>query len=248
MLELNKLYHMDCMEGMKQFPDGYFELAIVDPPYGVGAITFMPGQRISGVGGYIDRYEVSVAVFGAKTSARGSQPLDINHGLNSKSTIKAFGDFNEAPPPAYFAELFRVSRNQLIFGGNYFLLPPSRGFAIWRKTNVPFNFSMAMCEYIWTSFATNAKIFEANPQGKPGERIHPTQKPVKLYQQLIAHYAKPGDKILDTHVGSGSSLIACRDAGHDCIGFEMNEEYHAAASKRIQEAERTTPCPSSPKP
>ena len=235
LMELNRLYHMDCMEGMKNFPDGHFELAVVDPPYGVGAITYTPGERISAPGGYIDKYDVTVSTFAAQTGVRGKGRLNVERKDLSKSTIRGFGDYNEAPPPKYFKELFRVSKNQLIFGGNYFLLPPSRGFAVWRKTHVPFNFSMAMCEYIWTSFNANAKIFEANPQGKPGERIHPTQKPVKLYKALLEHYAKPGDKILDTHVGSGSSLIACHDTGHDYVGFELDADYHAAATKRIEE-------------
>ena len=234
-MKLNRLYHMDCMEGMKQFPDGYFELAVVDPPYGVGVITYTPGERISAPGGYIDKYDVTMASFGSKTAARGQAVHDVEYSKLSKNTKRGFGDFNEVPPPAYFRELFRVSKNQLIFGGNYFLLPPSRGIAIYRKTNVPFNFSLSMFEYIWTSFTQVAKVFEAFASGKPGERIHPTQKPVKLYKALLEHYAKPGDKILDTHVGSGSSLIACHDAGHDYVGFELDADYHAAATKRIEE-------------
>ena len=233
-MELNRLCLMDCMEGMKNFPDGYFELAVVDPPYGVGAITYMPGERIKAVGGYIDKYEVSVSVFASQTEVRGKGRHNVERENLPKSTVRGFGDYNEAPSPAYFKELFRVSRNQLIFGGNYFLLPPSRGIAIYKK-QVAFSFSMAMFEYIWTSFSANAKIFEANQVGRPGERIHPTQKPVKLYKMLLEHYAKPGDKIIDTHVGSGSSLIACHDMGFDYIGFELDEDYHEAATKRIEE-------------
>ena len=238
MLELGRLYRMDCMEGMRQFPDGYFELAIVDPPYGTGAITYMPGERLSAVGGHIDRYEATIATFGAATGIRGNSVLKVEHGRGGSRTIGGFGDHNEAPPPAYFKELFRVSRNQLIFGGNYFFLPPSRGFAVWRKASVPYGFSMAMCEFIWASFPSNAVVFEASAVGRPGERIHPTQKPVKLYGMLLAHYARPGDKVLDTHAGSGSCLIACHRAGHPFVGFEIDKDYHAAATERLEKERR----------
>ena len=237
MLEPGKIHLMDCMEGMRQFPDGYFELAIVDPPYGTGAITYMPGERTKANGGFFDKYDITVAAFAAQTEVRGRGRHKIESGRSSASTIKGFGDYNEAPPPEYFKELFRVSKNQLIFGGNYFVLPPSRGIAIYKK-QVAFGFSMAMFEYIWTSYSMNAKIFEANQVGRPGERIHPTQKPVKLYGMLLAHYAKPGDKVLDTHAGSGSCLVACHRAGHPFVGFEIDKDYHAAATERLEEERR----------
>ena len=119
-------------------------------------------------------------------------------------------------------------------GGNYFPLPATRCFIIWRKTNVPEKFSMAMAEYAWTSFNANAKVFDYSAVGQDG-RFHPTQKPVALYKWLLSNYAKPGDKILDTHVGSASSLIACYDMGFDYVGFEIDEEYYNKASKRLEE-------------
>ena len=140
-----------------------------------------------------------------------------------------------APGKEYFDELFRISRNQVIWGGNYFPLPPTRCFLVWRKLTISEKFSMAMAEYAWTSFNSNAKVFEHVPQGEPGQRFHPTQKPVALYKWILSNYAKPGDKILDTHVGSASSLIACCDLGFDYVGFEIDEEYYNKAKKRLDE-------------
>lgn len=141
-----------------------------------------------------------------------------------------------APPKEYFNELFRVSRNQIIWGGNYFELPPTRCFVIWKKLTISESFSMAMAEYAWTSFNDNAKIFECAPQGKAGERFHPTQKPVDLYEWLLNRYAKEGDVILDTHCGSASSLIACRNTGHKYVGFEIDEYYYKLANERLKNA------------
>jgi site-specific DNA-methyltransferase (adenine-specific) len=138
-----------------------------------------------------------------------------------------------APKPEYFAELFRVSNYQIIFGGNYFSLPPSRNFIVWRK-HIPENFTMAMAEYLWTNFPGNAKVFQftSNESG----RIHPTQKPVALYKCLLSKYAKPGWKILDTHFGSGSIAVACNELGFNLIASEIDSEYFHAACKRIKEA------------
>ena len=131
-----------------------------------------------------------------------------------------------APGEEYFKELFRVSRNQIIWGGNYFTLPPTRCFLVWRKLTISESFTMAMAEYAWTSFNSNAKVFEAAPQGKPGDtRFHPTQKPVELYAWQYKLFAKPGMKILDTHLGSGSSRIAAYDAGLDFVGCEIDKTY-----------------------
>lgn len=138
-----------------------------------------------------------------------------------------------APGPEYFEELLRVSRNQIIWGGNYFYLPPTRCFLVWRKLTISESFTMAMAEYAWTSFNDNAKVFEAAPQGKPGDRFHPTQKPVDLYRWIYARYAKPGDKILDTHLGSGSSRIAAYDAGLDFVGCEIDKYYFDQQEKRF---------------
>jgi site-specific DNA-methyltransferase (adenine-specific) len=141
-----------------------------------------------------------------------------------------------APEKEYFTELFRVSRNQIIWGGNYFELPPTRCFLIWRKLTISENFSMAMAEYAWTSFNSNSKVFEHAPQGTSKEkRFHPTQKPVALYEWILNRYAKDGDTILDTHVGSASSLIACHKTRHKFVGFELDPYYYELASKRLRE-------------
>ena len=123
-------------------------------------------------------------------------------------------------------------------GGNYFELPPTRCFLVWRKLTISEKFSMAMAEYAWTSFNANAKVFEHVPQDSTGTRFHPTQKPVALYKWILQNYAKPGDKILDTHVGSASSLVACRETGHKYVGFEIDKHYFEAASERLKAAEQ----------
>ena len=141
-------------------------------------------------------------------------------------------DWDKAPSNAYFDELFRVSRNQIIWGGNYFNLPPTRCLIVWDK-QISEDFSLAMLEMAWTSFDKLAKIFRySNPKG---DKIHPTQKPVKLYKWLLHNYAKKGDLILDTHVGSASSLIACYDMGFDAVGFELDKDYYEASKKRLEE-------------
>ena len=141
-----------------------------------------------------------------------------------------------APEKEYFQELFRVSRNQIIWGGNYFGLPPTRCFLVWRKLTISESFTMAMAEYAWTSFKGNAKVWEGAPQGTGKEqRFHPTQKPVKLYQWILGQFAKPGMKILDTHVGSASSLVACQRAGYtDYWGYEIDEQYYNLARERLE--------------
>jgi site-specific DNA-methyltransferase (adenine-specific) len=144
-------------------------------------------------------------------------------------------DWDVAPPPEYFAELFRVSRHQIIWGGNYFDLPPSRNFIVWRKLAISENFSMAMAEYAWASMPGNAKVFDCAPQGTRNEtRFHPTQKPVALYRWLLRRYAQPGWKILDTHLGSGSIAVACHDLNFDLTACEIDEDYHGAAMARLQ--------------
>ena len=161
----------------------------------------------------------------------------FQNGRNMGDEIwKKIVTWDVAPKQEYFDELFRVSRNQIIWGGNYFSLPPARCFLIWRKTNVPQDFSMSMAEYAWTSFNLNAKVFDFSAVGQPG-RFHPTQKPVELYKWIINNYSKAGDTILDTHVGSASSLIACRETGHKYVGFEIDEDYYRQAKKRLDAAE-----------
>jgi site-specific DNA-methyltransferase (adenine-specific) len=198
-LELNKLYNMDCMEGMAQFPDKYFELAIVDPPYGI-KINMNMGRK--------------------KGERKKHVEKDWDNGI---------------PPQEYFDELFRVSVNQIVWGGNYFPLPLTKAWIFWDK-EVPDGVSFADGELAWTSFdktLVKAKVPYSGFVGSEG-KIHPTQKPVKLYEWLLTHYAKPGDKILDTHVGSASSLVACHKLGYDFIGFEIDKDYWQAATDRLE--------------
>lgn len=213
-------YNMDCMEGMKDFPDKFFDLAIVDPPYGGAGqdVDEAFNGSISGrFGGTFERY------FG--NDKRG-------HMGGGHTKKYGYGTWDKAPDKAYFDELFRVSKNQIIWGGNYFELPPTRCFIVWRKLTISENFTMAMAEYAWTSFNSNAKVFEAAPQDKT--RFHPTQKPVALYEWLLNRYAEDGDVILDTHAGSASSLIACYNTNHKYVGFEIDETYYKKAADRLK--------------
>lgn len=212
---------MDCMEGMKQFPDKYFELAIVDPPYGIGEN-------------------------GIKNKSRSK--------LGKAKDYKAyFGNDKEPPNKAYFQELLRVSSHQIIWGANHFIsrIPfDSSCWIVWDKVNGKNDF--ADCELAWTNFKTAVRQFtfmwHGMMQGKSvlnglqmqGDkskneyRIHPNQKPVAPYEWLLQHYAKSGDKILDTHVGSASSLIACYEMGFDYIGFELDPDYFKSANERLE--------------
>ena len=198
-MELKGFYNMDCMEGMKQIPDKYFELAIVDPPYGI-KINMNMGRR---------------------------------KGKRKEHAEKKWDD--GIPPQEYFDELFRVSQNQIIWGGNYFPLPLTKAWIFWDK-EVPKGVSFADGELAWTSFdktLIKARIPYSGFVGSEG-KIHPTQKPVALYKWLLTNYAKPGDKILDTHVGSASSLIACHDLGFEYLGFELDPDYYAKAKERLE--------------
>ena len=220
-----KLFNADCMDIMRQYPDKYFELAVVDPPYSDPNGDISGGKRF---GGWFDKY---------KKDGDEKQVCRTGGGYAAKYGKKII-DWDIAPKQDYFDELFRVSKNQIIWGGNYFALPPTRCFVVWRKLTISENFSMAMAEYAWTSFRANAKVFECPPQGISEKRFHPTQKPVKLYEWLLHNYANKGDKILDTHLGSGSSAIAAHNGGFDFTGIELDTEYYNAAKKRIMERQR----------
>lgn len=218
-------YNMDCLEGMRGFPDKYFDLAIVDPPYGNGneeynAVKQRFGERF-------DRYKFTDdREIGAHFHGRGRSAKYFNKSLDVVWDI--------APPDEYFQELFRVSKKQIIWGGNYFDLPPTRCFIVWEKTNIPEQFSMAMCEYAWTNFNSNAKIVKcSSARDKESGKFHPTEKPIQLYEWLLNNYAGENDKILDTHVGSASSLIACRNTNHKYVGFEIDEHYYQLAKERL---------------
>ena len=205
MIKLNSFLNMDCMEGMKEFPDKYFELAIVDPPYGIG----MDGGNVGYKG---------------------------NNNFEKKSW-----DIS-TPTDEYFAELKRVSKNQIIFGGNYFNLPPTRCFIIWDKGEGFYNRTYAEAELAWTSFDSNVRIFKHDPLAKRDYigKCHPCQKPVALYEWLLTKYAVKGDKILDTHVGSASSLIACHNLGFDYVGFELDTDYYNMANDRLERVKSQT--------
>lgn len=189
------LRNMDCMKLMAEYSDKHFDLAIVDPPYGLGDNILTQG------GTWASKY------------SKGDAAWDI------------------APTHEYFAELMRVSQNQIIWGGNYFMLPANRCFIIWDK--VAHMDTLADCEYAWTSFDKNAKIFK-HVRNTNEERIHITQKPIKLYEWILHHFATEGMKILDTHLGSGSIAIACYYKGFDLTGSEISTEYFEKIMKRIK--------------
>lgn len=154
-------------------------------------------------------------------------------------TGRSIVDWDIAPTEDYFNELFRVSKNQIIWGANYFPMPPTRCFVVWRKLTIGEQFSMAMAEYAWTSFNANAKVFECMPQGDRNDpRFHPTQKPVKLYEWLLKNYANDGDKILDTHGGSMSSMIACHRMGFTATCCELDEYYFSKAVERLKKEQQ----------
>lgn len=164
--------------------------------------------------------------------------IGINHNMGRRkgdkhSDYKKVNWDNEIPTAEYFDELYRVSKNQIIWGANYFYMPPTKCFIIWRKPQISEGVSFSMCEYAWASFDSTSK--EWIGMSAENDRIHPTQKPVALYEWLLHNYAKQGDKILDTHVGSASSLIACYNMGFDYVGFELDKDYYESACKRIEE-------------
>ena len=199
------------MEGMKQYPDKYFDLAIVDPPYGIGI----------GKNGFIGGDAKGI-------KAREYKPTEWDNAIPNKE---------------YFEELFRVSKHQIIWGGNYFTehLKPSKSWVVWdKRVEEKYKNNFSDCELAWCNIGT-VRIFRHLFMGicqkdmKNKEiRFHPTQKPIALYEWLLKNYAKQGDKILDTHVGSASSLIACYNLGFEYVGFELDKEYYDKAQKRLQ--------------
>ena len=214
---INTVHNIDCMQLLKDTPDKYYQLAIVDPPYGIGVPKrgATPAQRKKG----------------ANRLNQGSDKLK-NRVLNQSNC-----DWDDSiPSQEYFDELFRVSKNQIIWGGNYFPLPPTRCIIVWDKVQPWENFSQV--EIAWTSFDMPAQLFKFD--NRTGGKIHPTQKPIALYKWLISKYANTGDHILDTHVGSGSSRIAAYDAGLDFTGCELDHDYWLAQEKRFSNHIRQT--------
>lgn len=191
------ILNADCMEALRQTPDKYFDLAIVDPPYGIG--------------------------------------ISSDH-VRHKHTKKAWD--TEIPTAEYFYELMRVSDNQIIWGGNYFLdfLGQTQSFLIWDKVQ-PHDFSLAMCEMAWSSIQSPAKIWRHSVLLEHG-KIHPTQKPVALYSWLLDNYAKHGQRILDTHGGSMSSVIAASNLGFEITCCELDEDYFNAGVARVNQSQK----------
>lgn len=194
-----ELHNVDCLPFMKQCDDNQFDLAIVDPPYGIN-INVSMGRRKG----------------------------------DKKSNYHKFagGDY-EIPTADYFKELFRVSKNQIIWGGNYMTdyIAPSPCWLLWDK-GFSEDVTFAQFEMAWTSFKSSAKKYDKHPNQL--NRIHPTQKPVKLYEWILDRYANKGDKIFDSHLGSGSIAIACDNLGFDLVGCELDKEYFDAALKRLK--------------
>ncbi len=197
-----RLTNEDNLKLMARYPNKYFDLAIVDPPYGIA-----------------------------------HKSLNGNGKLKNRAFAKLDTSWDITPSPDYFNELFRVSKHQIIWGGNYFTLPPSRGVLIWDKQQHWSNFSAF--EYAWTSFNSPAKIYKER-FNKQLNKIHPTQKSVDLYKWLITTYAKSGQSILDTHLGSASIAIACYDLKFDLTACELNNNFFNAALERVKKHIVTT--------
>lgn len=202
----SKVHLIDCVEFMRGLPDKAFDLAIVDPPYGIG------DNKLTQGGTWASKYK------------------------------KGDASWDQAPSKEYFLELFRVSKNQIVWGGNYFELPSTRCFLIWDK--VAKMDTMADCEYAWTSFDKNAKIF-CHVRNTSEQRIHICQKPVALYRWLLRNYAKPNDTIFDSHMGSQSSRIACHMEGFNFTGCELDPEYFEQGNARYETFLKTYGTPDS---
>ena len=200
------LHNQDCMEAMAGFDDNQFDLAIVDPPYG------------------IERFK--------KCSEKDLDTKSVHAKRFQKMTLVN----DNKPTKKYWNELFRVSKNQIVWGANNFTLPESEYFLVWDKKQAMLNFARCELAYVSMGLKTPAKIFEYSiHKHNQTTKIHSTQKPVSLYEFILINYAKEGDKILDTHLGSGSIAIACHNLGYDLEGYELDKDYYIAAKKRLQE-------------
>ena len=195
-------------------------------------IEYYNEDCIAGMARYPDKHFDLAIVDPPYRNASDNQPTKD---MRKNGNIERFGN---KPDDKYFTELFRLSKNQIIWGANNFDLPNYKGFVVWKKLTISDMFTMSMAElaYISEGLGTTSKVFEYAPQGTTEhKRIHPTQKPVALYKWLLKNYAKLGDKILDTHVGSASSLIACHDMGFDAVGFELDPDYYKASKRRLDD-------------
>lgn len=206
----------DCMNVMKKYDDNHFDLAIVDPPYGIERFKKCSEKDVLN----------STTVKSLRIAQRFQRMETVN---------------NIKPTKEYFDELFRVSKNQIIWGANNFTLPESEYFIIWDKKQMMPNF--ARCEYAYVSMGLKkpAKIFEYSiHQHNTTDKIHPTQKPQKLYEWILHNYSEKGQKILDTHLGSGSIAVAAHYFGVDLVGIEIDEEYYDKAKDRVNELTKQT--------
>lgn len=205
---ISEVHNVDCLEHMKALPDKYFDLCIADPPYGINAANMVNTK-----------------------SARNRLQQGAGKLKNRiLQTDKIDWDFYP-PDKEVFNELFRISKKQIIWGGNYFPLPPARCFVCWDKMQPWENFSQ--CEMAWTSFDYPAKMFRFD--NRTGDKIHPTQKPVELYAYILKTFAREGDKIFDPFLGSGSSRIAAYKMGFDFYGCELDKQYYEAQELRFKE-------------
>ena len=202
---ISQIENIDCVKGMQKYPRKFFDLAIVDPPYGLG-------DRLSKGGGKMTNTPMAQLY---------------------QDKINENGGWDVLPSADYWKELFRVSKNQVVFGANYFIehLHSSRGFIVWDKAQMMD--TLSRCELAWTSFDFPAKIYEQ--RSNDNNRFHPTQKPIELYKYCINLCARKGDIILDTHLGSGSSRIAAHNLGFDFYGYEIDKEYFEKGQKRFEQ-------------
>ena len=248
----SEAFNMDCLEYMRTLPDNAFDLAVCDPPYGDG----LHAEDGGGKGWFtkynqkapeseynksrsqtvqVEREREAQPLWQSGEQVREVQAVTRTGGTWAERYGKKIIAWDVAPEKEYFDQIFRVSRNQIIWGGNYFALPPTRCFLVWRKLTISESFTMAMAEYAWTSFNSNAKVFECAPQGKPDDpRFHPTQKPIDLYRWIFNLYAEPGQTIFDPYLGSGSSRIAAWEAGLDFVGCEIDPIYFEKQEERFE--------------
>lgn len=212
---INKIILADCRDILKELPDKCIDLVLTDPPYG-GGCGAATGTRFK-------KYETGNFIK-AKRAGGGW----------AKKYGSTVCKWDKAPEYEIFEQLFRISKNQIIWGGNYFSMPPTRCFLVWDKLTISESFSMAMCEYAWTNFNSNAKRFECPPQDK--SRFHPTQKPLKLFEWCLKLYTKPNDLILDCYSGSGTSAVAAVRLNRRFICIENESEYYHKSVARLNEA------------
>ena len=229
----SEAYNLDCIEYLRKCKDKQFSCAIIDPPYSsycLGIEGNLWNGRFGRFGGLFSKWHDSLSL-----------KNNINHASGGNTFKKYEGELDsknwdsEPPSEDFWIEITRVCDWLFVFGGNYFPLPPSRNFIVWEKT-IPANFSMAMVELCWTNVPGNAKIIKCGAQDK--YRIHPTQKPQKLYNKILEWYGEKYCKpkgIIDTFLGSGSSRIAAWDAGINFVGIELNEVYFQKQEERFAE-------------